>query len=176
MTPLFVAIAMRSSNSWAETSMRGGVRAFATLEVEVGYDELGATKEPPEFQLAEEIIDVFAKLGLDRPSPIAVLPLHHQIAQKLHACTEPGSQRAHDLVDLQLVAPQADDALVVATVVRLFRFRGQHTWPAHVTPGPGWASLYADAAQGMDVASTVEEAVAWLNHEYIPRLVAHMNT
>jgi len=148
-------------------------RSFATVDVEVGYDELEATSEPPELQLSSEVLDAFAQLGLAAPAPVAVLPLHHQISQKLHACTEPGNERAHDLVDLQLVAPLADDALVADTVQRLFRFRAQHRWPAAVITGPTWASLYADAAEGLDVLPTLEEAVHWVNSEYIPRLAAH---
>jgi hypothetical protein len=41
-----------------------------------------------------------------------------QVAQKLHACTAPGSERAHDLVDLQLLEPDADDAAVAEATQR----------------------------------------------------------
>ena len=102
-------------------------RPFATVAVELGYDELEATtNEPIERALAPEVVDLFNELGIGSPLPIPVLPLHHQIAQKLHACTEPGSERAHDLVDLQLMAPLADDTLAGTTTRRLFTFRRQH--------------------------------------------------
>lgn len=145
-------------------------RPFATVDLEVGYDELAATtREVLDQELSDEVVDLFAELGLTCPEPIPVLQLHHQIAQKLHACTEPGNDRAHDLVDLQLMAPLADATLVASTVRRLFVFRRQHLWPAAVKPGPTWTDLYAHAAEGLDVLPNLTAAVAWAN-EYIARL------
>ncbi len=47
-------------------------RSFATVDVEVGYDELAATEESPERRLSEEVSDLFAALGLAEPQPVAV--------------------------------------------------------------------------------------------------------
>lgn len=148
-------------------------RPFSSIDLEVGYDELAATEEPAEYEMSDEVKTIFAALGLPEPSPVSVLPLHHQISQKLHACTEPGNQRAHDLVDLQILESMAKDALVAITVERLFAFRAQHPWPASVTASPDWEGLYADAALGLEtrVRPTVKEAVDWINTEYIPRLI-----
>lgn len=144
---------------------------FCSVDLEVGYDELEATtNEPPEETMSREVLELFAELGLPEPAPVRVLPLHHQISQKLHACSEPGSARAHDLVDLQLMAPHADDALVHETSVRLFRFRKSHAWPPTVTAGPGWEPRYTDAADGLDVLP-LPEAVHWVN-DYIARVDA----
>lgn len=146
-------------------------RPFATVDLEVGYDELAATtREEVERELSSEVLNLFAELGLAEPTPVPVLPLHHQISQKLHACTEPGNERAHDLVDLQLMAAHADDILVAATARRLFTFRQQHSWPAAVKAGPNWAGLYAQAADGLDVLPDLSTAVMWAN-EYVARLV-----
>ena len=127
------------------------------------------TREEPERALSGEVIDLFAELGLAAPNPVPVLPLHHQIAQKLHACTEPGNERAHDLVDLQLMATEVEDRLVAVTVRRLFTFRQQHLWPAAVQPGSTWAGLYTRAAEGRDVLPDLGPAVSWAN-TYIARL------
>jgi hypothetical protein len=150
-------------------SFRGG--PFATVVVELANDELGATAGPIELVMTEEATDLFAELGLQAPNPIPVLPVHHQIAQKLHACTEPGSQRAHDLVDLQLLADRADDALVADTTRRTFAYRRGHEWPAVVVAGKDWAGVYADAAAGLDVLADLTEAIAWTN-SYIARIAA----
>lgn len=91
-------------------------KSFTTVELEVGFDELEATGDLTETALSTELIDTFAALGLPRPNPVSVLPLHHQVAQKLHACTEPGSQRAHDLVDLQLMAVGAVITILVLSI------------------------------------------------------------
>ncbi|MGL4745756.1 MAG: nucleotidyl transferase AbiEii/AbiGii toxin family protein [Dermatophilaceae bacterium] len=140
-------------------------RPFVTVDLEVGPDELGATTEPAEFALPAEVTALFAELGLAAPAPIRVLPLHHQVSQKLHACTEPGNERAHDLVDLQLVREYTDAAHVASTTRRLFAFRRAHTWSsARVTPGDRWSTLYDIAAVGLPVVGTMDEAAEWANH------------
>lgn len=138
-------------------------RSFVSIDLEIGYDELEATTtDPVELEMSEEVLELFAELGLPEPAPVRVLPLHHQISQKLHACSEPGSERAHDLVDLQLLAPVADRALVRKTAERLFAFRAGHSWPPTVVAGDGWQTRYAEAAEGLDVLD-LEGAVKWVN-------------
>lgn len=147
-------------------------RTFKGVDLEVGYDELEATtKEDPEFEMSDEVFGVFAALGLPSPEPVRVQPLHHQIAQKLHACTAPRSDRAHDLVNLQLIVPMTDETLVALTAKRLFKFRAEHEWPPTAVAGPDWESLYDEAAEGLEVVPSVGKAVAWLN-SYIERLDA----
>jgi len=68
-------------------------RSFMTVPLEVGHDEIGDT----ELALAPDIQGLFETLGLLIPEPVPVLATHHQVAQKLHACTAVGSERAHDL-------------------------------------------------------------------------------
>jgi len=144
-------------------------RDFMSVDLEIGYDELQATtNEPAETEMSSEVLEIFAELGLPEPAPVRVLPLHHQVSQKLHACTEPGSNRAHDLVDLQLLVPQASVQMVQETTERLFRFRSQHTWPPVLVAGSGWQELYDEAATGL-VVRPLDEAVAWLN-DYIRQL------
>lgn len=138
-------------------------RDFMSVDLEIGHDELEATtNEPVETQMSPEVLELFAELGLPEPAPVRVLPLHHQISQKIHACTAPGSNRAHDLVDLQLLVPEADPDLVRDTCGRLFRFRNEHVWPPVLVRGPRWDELYEEAATGLDVLS-LEEAVEWVN-------------
>jgi hypothetical protein len=150
-------------------------KPFSTVDLEIGYDELEATTdEEPDRVVSSEVLELFAELGLEEPEPVPVLPLHHQIAQKLHACTEPGSDRAHDLVDLQLTIPEADNSLVASTAQRLFAFRRQHEWPPRVTPGSDWDSKYEVAREGLPeelVRPTATEAASWVN-DYIDSLKA----
>jgi len=79
-------------------------RHWLSVPFELGHDEIGST-EQHDLQLAPEIVDLFATIGLDTPQPIPLLTVEHQIAQKLHACTtlhprSGSNDRAHDLVDL----------------------------------------------------------------------------
>ena len=62
---------------------------------------------PDHLVIDHTISDWFTELGLPAPEPVPALPLDHQIAQKLHACTLPDNgdwtnDRSHDLVDVQI--------------------------------------------------------------------------
>jgi Nucleotidyl transferase AbiEii toxin, Type IV TA system len=139
-------------------------KAWFTILFELGHEEINSLASAPRV-LAPDIADLFHALGLPAPAPVAVLPVDHQIAQKLHACSTPGSDRAHDLVDLQLLAgdPALDLALTAATTRRLFAARKRHPWPPVLTVSRGWAPRYHEAADGIAVLPTVAEAVVWVN-------------
>lgn len=82
-------------------------RHWLSVPFELGHDEIGSTQRH-ELRIADDIVELFDTIGLDTPDPIPVLALDHQIAQKLHACTAintktGGNERAHDLVDLQIL-------------------------------------------------------------------------
>lgn len=141
-----------------------------SMDLEIGHDELDDTLDPPTV-LARDIPELFAALGLPAPDPIPVVADDHQIAQKLHAVSSPGSLRAHDLVDLQLLERISpfDDAQVGALCVRLFRFRKAHEWPPTIVAGDGWDDLYQASIGDLPVVPRVDEAVTWVN-EYIARL------
>lgn len=141
------------------------------LKFELGHNELGDADEP-EYQLAADLADLFTEVGVPAPRPVPVMRTEHQIAQKLHAATEAGSERARDLVDLQLLDRQEalDLAKVAATCIRLFDYRRQQQWPPMIVAGPQWDTLYAEAATGLDVIPTVDVAVSWTN-DFIQRIV-----
>lgn len=144
-------------------------RHWLTVPFELGRDEIGSTRRE-ELRIAGDIVDLFTALGLEPPAPIPLLPIDHQIAQKLHACTAinpktGGNDRAHDLVDLQIMEQEERIDLVAigATSKRLFAARRSHPWPPTVVAYPGWATIYREAADGLDVLETVEDAVEWAN-------------
>lgn len=116
---------------------------------------------------SKDIAHLFHALGLDRPGPVRVLAAQHQIAQKIHACTEPGSFPAHDLVDLLSLWPRdrLEFILVAETTRRLCAYRKLHPFPGICIPGPDWAVKYDIASEGLEVIKGVDQAAAWLNHE-----------
>jgi hypothetical protein len=77
-------------------------RPWQTIRIEIGHNEIGDADEF-ETSLPSDLADVFEKLSFPQPKPLPVMKLAYQIAQKLHAVSEPGSERAHDLIDLQLI-------------------------------------------------------------------------
>jgi hypothetical protein len=149
-------------------------RHWLTVPFELGRDEIGSTSRV-ELRIADDIVEMFETLGLDRPAPIPLLAIDHQVAQKLHACTSVnpktgGNERAHDLVDLQILEQEEeiDFAALGATAERLFAARRSHRWPPTVVAYDGWATIYAEAADGLEVIDNVDDAVEWAN-DFIAR-------
>lgn len=147
-------------------------RAWCTVKFELGHNEIGDADEP-EFQLADGLVQLFTEVGLEAPKPVRVMRADHQIAQKLHAVSEPGSDRSRDLVDLQLLDKGEDLDLgqVKGTCVRLFEYRRQQLWPPTIEAGAGWDTLYQAAIEDIDVLPDVGAAVAWVN-EFVQRIAA----
>lgn len=139
-------------------------RSWCTVKFELGHNEIGDAEEP-ELQLADDLAAMFTEVGLEAPMPVRVMRADHQIAQKLHAVTAEASERARDLVDLQLLDSREnlDLALVAETCTRLFNYRRQQSWPPTVVATSQWTSLYAEASEGLDVLPSVAEAVDWVN-------------
>jgi len=131
---------------------------------ELGHNEIGDA-DGPQYALAPDLAELFTGVGLDRPVPVPVLPVDHQIAQKLHAVTTPEGDRARDLVDLQLLYDGEDLDLpqVAATGERLFDYRRLQPWPPTIAAGREWESLHTAAAEDLEVLPTVDEAVTWAN-------------
>ena len=137
-------------------------KSWCTVDLEVGHDEIGDADEP-EYILSPDIAAMFEKIGLPAPAPIPLMPIPFQIAQKLHGATGPGSRRANDLVDLQLILAHGEPswARTRDICVRLFNYRKQQAWPPTIAVGTDWESLYAEQSANVPVLPTVEEAVAW---------------
>lgn len=151
-------------------------RHWLRVRFELGRDEVGSTlvAEP---RMAEDITVLFAALGLPAPNPVSLMPVAHQVAQKLHACTATGARdrendRAQDLVDLQLLEHGGIDLVKTASVARrLFAARRAQDWPPTVVAFSQWGTIYVEAADGLEVISDVARAVAWAN-DLIERLDA----
>lgn len=114
--------------------------------------------------------EALALVGLPNSEAVPCMTLPWQIAQKIHACTDPAeaprsNDRAHGLVDLQLL-----EALVVdeplgetrAACVAVFAACGKHDWPPTLVALPHWPAIYARALEGLEefgLAPDVEQAV-----------------
>jgi hypothetical protein len=149
---------------------------WLTVRFELGRDEIGST-EQSEHRLAHDLIELFETVGLPRPNPLPVLAVEHQVAQKLHACTSVNpktnrNERAHDLVDLQILdQDESIDMTAVSNVAaRLFASRRTIPWPPQVRAYDGWDALYSEAADGLDVVPDIDAAVRWAN-EFIQRAI-----
>ena len=122
-------------------------RHWLTVTFELGRDEAGST-DAAVYRLADDILEIFSVLGLPEPEPLPLVTAEHQAAQKLHACTYVNpktnrNDRAHDLVDLQLLAEDEpiDPAELNSVAERLFAGRRQQQWPPTVVSYDGWQLL-----------------------------------
>ncbi len=150
-------------------------RPWQTIRIEIGHNEIGDADEYEEF-LPEELADAFEQMQFPRPQPLRVMKLSYQIAQKLHALSEEGSDRAHDLIDLMLIASQSELDLVdiKSKCIRLFDYRRKQAWPPEIIKGEEWDAKY-EAALGTvrdnsDICHTVDEAMVWVN-KFIVQIV-----
>ena len=75
--------------------------------------------------ISEEIVEIFKTLYLDIPRPVPLMPLTHQVAQKLHGLSDIGGNRAHDLIDLQLIF--AHGGVDLAEVHRIAKPKSRHS-------------------------------------------------
>ena len=114
--------------------------------------------------------EALALVGLPNSGAVPCMTLPWQVAQKLHGCTEPvdeprANDRAHDLVDLQLLeALLVDEPLseTRAACVAVFEGRSKQHWPPVLVALPHWPSIYVRATEGLDelgLASDIEQAV-----------------
>lgn len=81
-----------------------------TIDFGLSRDELDSTAKP-DFAISADTLELFAILGLPKPAPIPLVPIIHQVAQKLHAVTLPDGERAHDLVSSLVAVPAATTLL-----------------------------------------------------------------
>jgi len=111
-------------------------KPWITVILEVGHNEIG-DGDKPDWGMSSDVISIFEELGFPAPKPVALMPLPHQIAQKLHGLSEQGSERAHDLIDLQLIVANADLDLRKTREIceRLFEYRKKQKWPPTITIG-----------------------------------------
>ncbi len=139
---------------------------FASVPIEVSMVEAGNAAS---FDAISS--NALALVGVPVEVTVPCMTLPWQIAQKLHACTAVmtpprTNDRAHDLVDLQLLEVllgNADLADTRVACVAVFEARAEQLWPPTIQAQPHWPAIYVRAREGLDhlgLAATAEEAAA----------------
>ncbi|MCI1934801.1 MAG: nucleotidyl transferase AbiEii/AbiGii toxin family protein [Atopobiaceae bacterium] len=144
-------------------------KPWCTVPLEVGFDEIGDADQA-DVTSQTEASNALERLGFPAVGDVALMDLCYQVAQKLHGLTS-GGDRVRDLVDLQLIAGNADVDLARTRqiCVRLFAYRKAQAWPPEVISGKGWDELYAAQAEGLDVLHDLNGALVWAN-ELVARI------
>jgi hypothetical protein len=144
---------------------------WGALDVEVSDPEID-THAHMRKEIDGELVEFGARFGFGELQPVELVDLEYQIAQKMHAVTDPAYERAHDLVDLQLLWSAGPDLPTLRNLCeRTFDWRRQQSWPPlPLRPMDDWDLAYADARDETevdgqtpvlpDIASTRE----WLAH------------
>lgn len=130
----------------AKLSYRG--KPFASVPIEVSTVEAGNAD-----QFDTLTSDALGLVGVPAAVSVPCMTIPWQIAQKLHAVTavfeEPRvNDRAHDLVDLQLLEGLllgTDLTLTRSACIAVFQARHQHPWPPRVAALPHWPPIYSGA-------------------------------
>lgn len=145
---------------------------WCTVRLEIAFNEIGDADEA-DVGMSNEVSQVFESLGFPTPDPVPLMSLEYQVAQKLHGATEEGSERAHDLIDLQIIESlgRLDIRRLRNICRRLFAYRKMQAWPAVVVKNVGWDSIYKAERGDLPVLPTVDDAIEWTN-EFIARIDA----
>ena len=140
---------------------------WCTVNIEISHDEAGSSEERDMVPPPNEVQEMFRRLGFPSPNPVALITLEHQIAQKLHAVSNPSerNQRAHDLIDLQVIMKEGrvDLSRVQAICRELFAHRRTHPWPTYIRMRDEWSAIYNAQKLDLEVIENVADAVAWAN-------------
>lgn len=158
----------------AKLSYRG--KPFASVPIEVSMVEAGNAD-----QFDTLTSDALGLVGVAAEVSVPCMTIPWQIAQKLHAVTAMleaprVNDRAHDLVDLQLLEgllPNGDLVPTRRACIAVFEARAQHPWPPRVAALPHWPPIYLGALEGLDhleLAATVDDAA-----EAVQRFVAQID-
>ncbi len=133
-------------------------RAWSTVQVDLSDRELDG--------VGAESVDALSlsELGLSGPSSVPCLPISFQIAQKLHAFTDPSAEsdeRVRDVVDVLLLRELIGDyASLRLACTRLFESRATHGWPPEVHASERANAEYRRLAKEVDFPiAHLEEAL-----------------
>lgn len=167
---------------YLQLKIRGQV--FRRIKVEVSFGEGSVGKEVETFRAPNLLA-----LGLETPDEIAGITMAYQIAQKLHASSDPDvpnpmgesrpyfNDRVRDLVDLMLLRdayfPDGSDlGPVKIAAVDVFNARSEEatklgladrTWPPTMQAWALWPEGWQRPADQAGVTVSLEEALASVN-------------
>ncbi|MDR2620173.1 MAG: nucleotidyl transferase AbiEii/AbiGii toxin family protein [Propionibacteriaceae bacterium] len=149
------------------------------IQVEISPDEGGAGA------FAEPVTaPSLAGFGLPTPDYLVGLAMRYQIAQKVHAATDPHeppvyvNERARDVVDLLLIKALVDDtgeptlAAIREAIRDIFSVRAAEAqvlkrlvrpWPVRLVAYPHWRESFDKAAAATGLMMTLEDAVGLVN-------------
>lgn len=144
-------------------------KEWAALEVEVSDPEIDPHAHHRR-AIEGDLAELSRLFGFGMPAPVELIDLEYQIAQKIHAVTDPAYQRAHDLVDLQLLWNAGPDLRSIREFcLRTFSFRSTQHWPPlPLRSMDSWEAAYLESREETEISGTsvvsesLDAARTWL--------------
>lgn len=154
-------------------------QTWRRIKVEISPDEGNATSVQQKLSAPS-----LAGFGLPTPDYLIGLSMSYQIAQKVHAASDPHeppdyvNNRPRDVVDLILlrhlieITGEPKSADILAAIEDIFQARAREAsslgrqvrqWPARLTPYPHWAAGYSIAAESAEIDLSLTDAVNAVN-------------
>ncbi|HWU30555.1 MAG TPA: nucleotidyl transferase AbiEii/AbiGii toxin family protein [Microbacterium sp.] len=153
-------------------------KRWANIKVEVSFPEGSIDKHVGTIPAPSTTF-----FGIEQPSDLATITMAYQVAQKLHACTDPhnppdeSNLRVRDLVDLYLIKQtfypdDADLTEVRSAAVDVFSARAEEakavgspsrTWPPVIVSNELWESEWAKPAGEAGVVLSLGDVLEALN-------------
>jgi hypothetical protein len=89
------------------------------------------------------------------------MTIAEQVAQKLHAVSDPREDRPRDLIDIYLCGTRIplDNAELREICVRTFTERGEHAWPPIIEMRAEWQGRLAALIADSELELTVDEVM-----------------
>jgi hypothetical protein len=148
-------------------------RPWATVDVDLSAATADSeTDGVPPIDLAE--------FGLTVPRSVPCLAIPAQIAQKIHALTEPEPRgkenpRARDVLDVLLLVERTgvDPAAISEACRRVFADRAVHDWPITSFEFPAaWHGILAELAREVNFGTQDTQVIERQFNEYLAKLKA----
>jgi predicted nucleotidyltransferase component of viral defense system len=139
-----------------EVAIQYRTRGWQTVDVDLGPASTG------QVDLIEPRVQGLAELGIPVPSPVRCLGIADQVAQKLHACTDPAATgRARDVLDILLIDAlgQIDYAETTRAARRVFEERATHAFPPEFVMPPEWRPELEALAADLDFPLKTSAAI-----------------
>ncbi len=136
-------------------------RVISNVKLEVSAAEAGVATRWDD-------VDSFGaarQFGIDAGrGTVACIPIRYQIAQKLHAVSDPrpGNDRFRDLIDILLLdgLTPSEDATLRVACLEIFAARAAHAWPPRLVAHSDWARGYEELAVRLEFpVTTLGEAI-----------------
>lgn len=145
---------------------------FTNVKLEVSIYE--GTPLPPEMVPAFSL----QPFGIDGPESLPCIPLIKQLAQKLHAVTEPPAMertndRFRDLLDIVMLSAMAPPSPALRAVCEeTFNIRQRHGWPPAIVTYPHWIAPMEQRAKEMGLDQRSADHIVAYVVEYVRQIAS----